>query len=81
MELLNKLRVLADELYSKSNSEKYLIIKEMLEDDRCFFYISSSTALSILNDLGFSNDEALVMYEKLISPGSYKKTFESISVK
>ncbi len=81
MEFLNKLRTLADYYYDNSKDEKYHIIKEMLKDNACFFKISSSTALSILDDLGFSEKEALEMYEKLISPGSYKKIYESVIVK
>lgn len=81
MELLNRLRILVDEYISKSNDEKYLIIKEMLKDDKCFFSISSSTALAILCDLGFEDEEAQRVYEELVSVENYKKLFERILVK
>lgn len=81
MDLLNSLRNLAEELYTKNNNEKYQIIKEMLLEDKCFFMINSITALALLNDLGFSDEEALEMYEKLISPESYKEVSERIIVK
>lgn len=78
MDLLNKLRTIAEDYAKKNEDEKYKIIKAILSEDNCFFKISPETALNILEDLGFKKEEGKEIYKHLISPESYLGTFKKV---
>ena len=72
-ELRNK-----NELLLKSvnkNEDLYIrlvIIKKILLDEKCFFKMNIDDAYNILLDLGYSKEEALNAYKKLISFDSFE---------
>lgn len=81
MDLLSKLRKIANDCAKKNGEEKYKIIVELLSMDDCFFHISFETAISILGDLGFSDEEAKSIYKELIGYRSYEDTSKRFYVK
>lgn len=73
MDLLNRLRRINNDLIINSdNKEKYILIGGLLRDNNCFFHMKMATALTILSDLGFKDNEVYDMYLELISPTSFK---------
>jgi len=64
--MLDKLRVICDELLKNTNEEKYSYIKRLLEDDDVFKKINADEAVSILSDLGFNKYEITNIYPKLL---------------
>jgi hypothetical protein len=62
--MLNKLRELTQELLNKNdeNFKKYSIISDILKNDKCFYEMDMDTAISILNDLGYSYNDSLRIY-------------------
>lgn len=70
--MLDKLRNKCDELLSKNQNNKeehrkYILIKNILNNDNCFFEIDIDTAISILNDLEFDTTTAKKIYLSLIN--------------
>ncbi len=76
MEILNELRLRYDEILKNNNNEKYTCIKEILEDENCFFVMNIEIALDILESLGISNP--LDIYNQLISYDNIKKNYIKI---
>lgn len=64
--MLDKLRVICDELLKNTNEEKYSYIKRLLEDDDVFKKINADESVSILSDLGFNKYEITNIYPKLL---------------
>jgi len=59
--LKEKNKKIIDDLVLTNKQEelkKQLLIASMLEDEQCFFKLDMNTALSILTNLGFNNDES-----------------------
>ncbi|MBR4002774.1 MAG: hypothetical protein IKI95_01720 [Clostridia bacterium] len=74
--LKEKNKKIIDDLVLTNKQEelkKQLLIASMLEDEQCFFKLDMNTALSILTNLGFDNDERLNLYKKLTSFEEFKK--------
>ena len=68
-------KIIDDLVFSNKQEElkKQLLIASMLEDEQCFFKLDMNTALSILTNLGYSNEERLNIYKKLTSFEEFKK--------
>lgn len=66
MKELDKLRQINEEQLKNNPSDLNKTIKVILSDDDCFSYIDMETSIKILMDLGKTEDEAKVLYEKLI---------------
>lgn len=64
--MLEKLRLICDELLKNTNDEKYSYIKRLLEDDDVFKKLNAEEAVSILSDLGFNKYEITNIYPKLL---------------
>lgn len=62
---------------SEDKRKRFEIIQRLLEDEQCFFKIDTDTAYSILNDLGFSFEEATDIYKELINSKNYNKEKEA----
>ena len=50
-----------------SDKAQYESIKKILSHEDCFDKIPFEVAMNILSDLGFSDDDALELYKKLIA--------------
>lgn len=70
--MLNELREKADKLINDTNEEKYILIRDILSNDECFFNMDTDTAISILMDLNIEKEKAKKMYISLID----KENFE-----
>lgn len=44
----------------------FTIIENILNQKYCFMHISPSSAISIICDLGFNKDEAVILYSSII---------------
>lgn len=70
-DMLDKLRLICDELINTTEDKKYKLIKDILENDQCFFEMDTNTALSILLDLGFEKEEAKKIYIKILNKDNF----------
>lgn len=61
-ELINKYTSIDDE---KEKLQRLVVIRKILEDEKCFYKMTSKTAYNILNDLEYKNIEK--EYKKLVS--------------
>lgn len=68
--MLDKLRrqadMLLEETYNTPDYEKYVLIKNILQNDNCFMEMDSIDAISILIDLKIKDDEIKKVYISLI---------------
>lgn len=75
--LLNKEKQLNfSDISSKAKDEqkeKITLIKNLFENENCFFDIDMKLAIDILWFLGISKDSLLDVYYELTSPINYKK--------
>ena len=81
MTQLNELRVLNDStiLYLKKtnqNYEKNSIIKNILDDDACFFKMGKDDAHTVLKEVGIRAEEIEEMYKKLIARSEFYKLLQ-----
>ncbi len=60
-------------LVTPLDQEKYQIVTELFKSDDCFFKMKMETAFGILDFLGVKEDEALTLYQELISQEVYQK--------
>lgn len=77
MELLENLRKIVNRkisLCSIEDLKKYKMIKELLEEDDCFFRMKKDTAYAILEDLDFLKKELPSLYRQLTDASVYLKT-------
>ena len=75
-------KIIDDLVFSNKQEElkKQLLIASMLEDEQCFFKLDMNTALSILTNLGYSNEERLNIYKKLTSFEEFKKYNKDVKI-
>lgn len=73
--MLNKLRDNCEKLIA-TDKEKYLLIKNILEDDECFFKMDIETAYSILRDLKVEEKALKVVYAELIKHENFTEGSE-----
>ena len=80
MNMINEFRAKVDILLSEEKDDvkkiKLSLIKKILLDENCFFYMTMNDALNILHDLGYNNVASLDIYKKLISKEEYLKLKE-----
>lgn len=70
--MLNELREKVDKLINDTNDEKYILIRDILSNDKCFFNMDIDTAISILMDLNIEKEKAKKIYISMID----KENFE-----
>lgn len=83
MELLENLRKIVDRKISLCNIEdlkKYKMIKELLQEDDCFFRMKKDTAYAILEDLDFLKKELPYFYRQLTNSSVFLKTRYSFEI-
>ena len=56
--------------HDEDNLQKHLIIRDILNDESCFFKMSMDEAICILTDLKIENVK--YEYQQLISPSNYQ---------
>ena len=65
--MIEKLRKICDGLIKlNKNEKKYLIIKKILKDEKCFMKMDIETSFAILRDLGIKDDNLTNIYKELI---------------
>lgn len=62
-----------EQVSSPDDKEKCDVIKELLEDDDCFFKLETKTALGMLEYLGVDKEDSIDTYFELISPENHAK--------
>ena len=72
-EILNqKLVERVDNLIIKNpDSQKYLLIKKILLNEKCFFEMDCDTAISLLIDLEYTEKEAIELYKNFIDSTNF----------
>ena len=81
MTQLKELRLINDSniLYLKKVNRSYKrneIIKNILNDETCFFKMSKDEAYMILQNIGISDDQIDIIYKKLISPNEFYSLYK-----
>lgn len=81
MTQLNELRLINDSniLYLKKINRNYKrneIIKNILNDEICFFKMNKNDAYMILKDIGILDNEIDNIYQKLISPDEFYNLYK-----
>lgn len=75
MKELDRLKELIEDkrknIKTEDDKEKLEIIDELMKNDNCFFNLNVETAFGILDFLGVRQEEALGLYNGLISPENY----------
>lgn len=82
MTQLNELRIINDSniLYLKKINKSYErneIIKNILDDDACFFKMNKDDAYMILREIGILDDKIETVYKKLISYDEFYNLYKS----
>ena len=82
MTQLNELRLINDSniLYLKKINKNYKrneIIKNILNDETCFFKMNKNDAYIILHDIGILDNQIDNIYQKLISYDEFYRLFKS----
>ncbi len=82
MTQLNELRLINDSniLYLKKINKSYKrneIIKNILNDETCFFKMNKNDAYIILHDIGILDNQIDNIYQKLISYDEFYRLFKS----
>lgn len=67
--MLEQLRTIVKELMEKkdSNFNKYSLINDILNNDECFNELDMDTAVSILQDLGYSYEDSIKIYTYMVN--------------
>ena len=81
MTQLNELRLINDSniLYLKKINRSYKrneIIKNILNDETCFFKMNKNDAYMVLHDIGISDNQIDTMYQKLISSDEFYNLYK-----
>ena len=81
MTQLNELKLINDSniLYLKKLNRSYKIneiIKDILEDETCFFKMNQNDAYIILKDIGILSDQIDSIYQNLISSDEFYRLFK-----
>ena len=71
--MLDKLREIFLELIDKKdeNFNKYSIINDIIKNNECFLEMDIDTAISILKDLGYTEEDSLKIYTYLVGIDNY----------
>lgn len=67
--MLEQLRTIVKDLMEKkvSNFNKYSLINDILNNDECFNELDMDTAVSILQDLGYSYEDSIKIYTYMVN--------------
>lgn len=67
--MLEQLRTIVKDLMEKkdSNFNKYSLINDILSNDECFNELDMDTAVSILQDLGYSYEDSIKIYTYMVN--------------
>ncbi len=71
MRSIDDIREINQNFINEGQDEKYDLIKQILEDDNCFFKIDVDVAVDILMSLGFT--KPLQVYAELVDPSNYRE--------
>ena len=82
MTQLSELRLINDSniLYLKKINRSYKrneIVKNILDDEACFFKMNKNDAYIILQDIGILSEQIDIIYQKLISSDEFYRLFKS----
>ena len=82
MTQLSELRLINDSniLYLKKINRSYKrneIVKNILDDEACFFKMNKNDAYIILQEIGILGEQIDIIYQKLISSDEFYKLFKS----
>lgn len=82
MTQLSELRLINDSniLYLKKINRSYKrneIVKNILDDEACFFKMNKDDAYIILQDIGILSEQIDIIYQKLISSNEFYRLFKS----
>ena len=82
MTQLSELRLINDSniLYLKKINRNYKrneIVKNILDDETCFFKMNKNDAYIILQDIGILSEQIDTIYQKLISSDEFYRLFNS----
>lgn len=82
MTQLSELRLINDSniLYLKKVNRSYKrneIVKNILNDEACFFKMNKNDAYIILQDIGILSEQIDIIYQKLISSYEFYRLFKS----
>lgn len=82
MTQLSELRLINDSniLYLKKINRNYKrneIVKNILDDEACFFKMNKNDAYIILQDIGILSEQIDIIYQKLISSDEFYRLFKS----
>ncbi len=82
MTQLNELKLINDSniLYLKKLNRNYKrneIVKNILDDEACFFKMNKNDAYIILQDIGILNEQIDTIYQKLISSDEFYRLLKS----
>ena len=82
MTQLSELRLINDSniLYLKKINRNYKrneIVKNILDDEACFFKMNKNDAHIILQDIGILSEQIDIIYQKLISSDEFYRLFKS----
>lgn len=82
MTQLSELKLINDSniLYLKKINRSYKrneIIKNILNDETCFFKMNKNDAYIVLQDIGISDNQIDTMYQKLISSDEFYNLYKS----
>lgn len=81
LEIVKKLlEVKSGNCLSDEDNEKIKVIRDLLNIPNCFFQIDFVTAIGILDYLGVPKNDIQSLYEKLISPSSFGKQNEKVTI-
>ena len=65
--MIEKLREICDkQLVLNKDKEKYILIKKILNDKKCFLKMNIETSYAILRDLGVKEENLKSIYQELI---------------
>ena len=81
MTQLNELKLINDSniLYLKKTNKNYKrneIVKNILDDEACFFKMNKNDAYIILQDIGILSEQIDIIYQKLISSDEFYRLFK-----
>lgn len=71
--MIEKLRIINNDLKKKTNDKKYFLIEKILKDDKAFFKMDIETSFSILRDLEIKEENIKKVYEELIDAKNYSE--------
>ncbi len=82
MTQLSELRLINDSniLYLKKINRSYKrneIVKNILDDEACFFKMNKKDAYIVLQDIGILSEQIDIIYQKLISSDEFYRLFKS----